>query len=71
MKMPAYYEIRLPDGTTAFRHLDAVLEDAVLRGEVIASLLKQAEVHELKSAELRDVARALVAQAAGPSGGTG
>ena len=66
MRMPAYYEVRLPDGTTAFRHLDDVIQDGVLRGEVVASLLKQAEVCELQAAELRDRARALVEQSAGP-----
>jgi len=67
--VPIYYEARMPDGSTAFRHLDDVLRDAALRGEVLASLLKQAEVHELKSAELRDVVRALARQAAAPGGG--
>jgi hypothetical protein len=58
--MPTYYEIRLPDGGTAFQHLDDVLRNSELRGEVVASLLAQAEVDELKAAEQRRIAKMLV-----------
>jgi hypothetical protein len=69
MQMPTYYEIRLPDGKDAFVHLDDVLRDKALRGEVIASLLAQAEVNELKAAEQRAIAKMLerLATKAGPA----
>jgi hypothetical protein len=59
IQMPTYYEIRLPDGKDAFVHLDQVLRDQKLRGEVVASILSQAEVNELKAAEQRSIARML------------
>lgn len=71
IQMPTYYEIRLPDGKDAFVHLDSVLRDEKLRGEVVASLLKQAEVNELKAAEQRSIAKMLkrLANNRGPSAG--
>jgi len=57
--MPTYYEIRLPDGGEAFIGLDRVLSDKRARGEVVASLLAQAELNELKAAEQRAIAKML------------
>ena len=71
IQMPTYYEIRLSDGKDAFVHLDDVLRDKKLRGEVVASLLAQAEVNELKAAEQRSIAKMLeqLAKKAGPGAG--
>ena len=59
IRMPVYYEIREPDGGEAFVSLDQVLSNRKLRGEVVASLLAQAEVNELKAAEQRAIAKML------------
>lgn len=57
--MPAYYEMRLPDGEEVFIHIERVLRDKKVRGEVVATLLAQAELNELKAAEQRAIAKML------------